>query len=391
MRLAFLSHAYPRHQGDVAGAFIHRLAAAVVRLGHEVMALAPSDLGAGGGEILDGVHVRRIRYAPDSLETLAYRGTMADALGSLTGIASVGSFVAAHAIAAWYAPVDLVHAHWWVPGGISARLARLAGGAPYVVTLHGTDVALLKHSKAARVAARSVLRGARVVTTASSYLADKAARVAGLDPSQIVIRPMPTDVAERESHGGAGVVSVGRLTKQKRIDLVIDAVAMLKDRGQLLQLTIIGDGPERTVLERRAAERGIAGNTRFVGTVPPDKIAEAIGDADLFAFPAVDEGLGLAAAEALMLGVPVVACRSGGVPDIVPDGGAGRLVAPGHLDGFIAAMQELLADPKARQRARDVGRILRLQLSADAAAKVFEGVYQRALGQPSQPSQPSDA
>jgi len=70
-----------------------------------------------------------------------------------------------------------------------------------------------------------------------------------------------------------------------------------------------------------------------------------------------DEGLGLAAAEALMLGVPVVACRSGGVPDIVPDGGAGRLVPPGHLESFVAAMQELLRDRTPATRARDVGRI----------------------------------
>jgi glycosyltransferase involved in cell wall biosynthesis len=185
---------------------------------------------------------------------------------------------------------------------------------------------------------------------------------------------------EQESRGGGGVVTVGRLTKQKRIDLLIDAMAMLKEKGVNVPLTVIGDGPERAALEQRAAGQGVSGVITFVGAVPPGQIPKFIGNADLFAFPAVDEGLGLAAAEALMLGVPVVACRSGGVPDIVPDSGAGRLVPPGHLESFVSAMQELLNDKDARHRARDVGRILRLQLSPDAVAAVFDHVYHQALG-----------
>jgi len=291
----------------------------------------------------------------------------------------VGSFIAAHAWEAWDHPADIVHAHWWVPGGISAGLARLAGGTPYVVTLHGTDVALLKRSHGARQVARWVLRGARAITTASSYLADKAARIAGIDPATITVRPMPTAVSavQQESQRGGGVVTVGRLTKQKRLDLLIDAMAQLKAKGTTPLLTIVGDGPERADLQYRAESRGI--NVKFTGAVTPDQIPAAIGNADVFAFPAVDEGLGLAAAEALMLGVPVVACRSGGVPDIVPDSGAGRLVPPGHLDSFAAALNDLLNDKDARRHARDVGRILRLQLSPDAVAAVMDHVYQGAI------------
>ena len=381
MRVLFLTHAYPRFSGDVAGGFLHLLALGLVKRGHDVRVIAPSESGKGGVDVQDGIRVTRVRYAAPQSESLAYKGTMAGAMKSIAGIATVGAFVAAHAWETWDQPADIVHAHWWVPGGISAGLARLAGGTPYVVTLHGTDVALLKQSLGARQVARLVLRGARAVTTASSYLAEKAARVAGLDPESITVRPMPTAVAsvQQESQGGAGVVTVGRLTTQKRIDLLIDAMAVLRSRGITTPLTIVGDGPERAALERRAADHGLS-NTSFVGAVPPGKIPAVIGNADVFAFPAVDEGLGLAAAEALMLGVPVVACRSGGVPDIVPDGGAGRLVPPGHLDSFVAAMHDLLKDKDARRHARDVGRILRIQLSPDSVAAVMEHVYFNALG-----------
>jgi sulfoquinovosyltransferase len=109
-------------------------------------------------------------------------------------------------------------------------------------------------------------------------------------------------------------------------------------------------------------------------------VAAHIVHADLFAFPAENEGLGLAAAEALMLGIPVVAARSGGVPDIVPAAGAGRLVTPGDLAGFVTAIAAVLDDPRARARAREVGAALRQQLAPAAVAGVFRDVYQRALG-----------
>jgi glycosyltransferase involved in cell wall biosynthesis len=387
VRVLFVTHSFPRWSGDVAGAFLLRLARALADAGTAVQVLAPASAGLAARDVIDGIAVERLRYAPRSWETLAYTGTMAEQVtGSLTGKAALvgllgfGALAVRRAAAAYAA--DLVHAHWWIPGGVSARLAQLSGGAPYVVTLHGADVLMLQRSRVARYAARAVLRGARVVTAASSYLADKAVRVAGLDLDQIVVSPMPADIGTvaNESRGGGGVVTVGRLTAFKRLELVIDAVAILKKRGTVVRLAIVGDGPERPALEQRSRERGIADMTTFLGAVAPDRVAAAIGDADLFAFPAVHEGLGLAAAEALMLGVPVVACRSGGVPDIVPAGGAGRLVEPDDFDGFVTAMAEVLADPNARLRARDVGKILRLKLSPNAVASVFLAAYQRALG-----------
>jgi glycosyltransferase involved in cell wall biosynthesis len=386
VRLLYLAHAYPRWAGDVSGAFIERLALAIRERGHDVSVLAPADEGKGGRGELHGLSVERLRYGPAAWENLAYRGTMADALRSPRGAMAFVTLVArqtavARRIASSRPRFDLIHAHWWVPGGVTAWAAESIGGLPYIVTMHGTDVAILRTGRAPRVLAGRVLRGARVVTAVSSYLASTAAKATRLDPSAIVVRPMPVDVSRftRESRGGGGVVTVGRLTVQKKIDLIIDAIADLKSRGRVLPLTIIGDGPERAGLERRAQERGIAAETRFVGAVAPEDVPRALGDADVFAFPAVDEGLGLAAAEALMLGIPVVASRSGGVPDIVPDGGAGRLVPPGHLAAFTRALEDVLASPASRDQAVAAGRLLRMQLSPAATAEAFEQIYARAV------------
>lgn len=387
MNVAFVTHAYPRWEGDVAGAFIERLVLALTGRGHGVQVVAPADGGRGGRELRHRVPVTRVRYAPARWETLAYRGTMAEAARSPLGFVAAASLVArqAQVVARLCRDqrIDLVHAHWWVPGGVSAWLARHR----YVVTLHGTDVALLERSAPARFVARRVLRGAAAVTAVSTYLAERVARATGLDARRIVIQPMPADTraftrADAGGGGGGGVVTVGRLTKQKRIDLILEALARLRAEGRTppLPLTVVGDGPERGALERRARELGLESHARFTGAVPPERIPEVLGDADVFAFPAVGEGFGLAAAEALMLGIPVVATTDGGgVTDLVPPTGAGRLVPPNDVAALACAIDELARDPESRRRAAAAGAELRRRIEPAAVAERFEAVYRQAL------------
>jgi glycosyltransferase involved in cell wall biosynthesis len=381
LNLACLTHAYPRWDGDVAGAFIERLVLALKARGHGVHVVAPADAGKGGKELRHQVLVTRVRYAPGPWETLAYRGAMVAAARSPWGLMWAASLVGrqARVVARLCAEehLELVHAQWWIPGGVSAWLA----GRPYVVTLHGTDVARRARSRSARLLAKNVLRGAAAVTAVSSYLAERAGRAVGLHEGRIVVQPMPVDTHAftRTSRGGGGIVTVGRLTAQKRVALLLEAVAALRAGGQGLPLTIVGDGPERPRLERRAAELGLTDQVRFVGTVSPAGIPDAVGDADVFAFPAVGEGLGLAAAEALMLGVPVVAmCDGGGVTDIVPPNGAGRLVPP-DAGEFARALRELAGDPERRRLAAEAGAALRRRLEPAAVAERFEAVYRHAL------------
>jgi len=275
--------------------------------------------------------------------------------------------------------LDVVHAHWWIPAGVSAWLA----GRPYVVTLHGTDVALLERSRAARLVGRRVLHGAAAVTAVSSYLAVRAARAVQLQPGRILVQPMPIDTQgfSRTSRGGGGIVTVGRLTSQKRIDLLLDALAELRTRGRTPALTIVGNGPARPGLERRVAELRIAGQVRFLGEVPPERIPDAVGDADVFVFPAVGEGLGLVAAEALLLGVPVVATRDGGgVTDIVPETGAGRLVSPDARE-IARAIEELALDPESRRLAAVAGVALRRRFDPAVVAQRFEALYSEVAAQ----------
>lgn len=375
MRVVFLTHNYPRFAGDVSGSFLATLAGGLRDRGHDVRVIAPSDQGQAGEPALDGIPVQRVRYAAAATETLAYRGTMADAARTPAGAWRAWSLI--HALrraarAALDEGADVIHAHWWVPAGLAAPR-----GVPLVITLHGTDAGLLERSAVARRLARPLLRRAQVVTAVSAHAAGQVTRATGRDIPSSCIQPMPVDVSRygAAGTGGGGMVAVARLTRQKRIDLALRALALAPD---LPSLAIVGAGPEREGLEALARDLGVEGRVRFLGAVPPGEVVTLMQRADLALFPAIGEGFGLAAAEAFMAGVPVVACLDGGgVLDVVPASGAGRRVSP-TPEAIAAAARALLADPLARAAAAREGERWRDRLSPARVAEACESWYRQA-------------
>jgi len=379
VRVVFLTHNYPRWPGDLSGSFLATLAAALVRRGVEVRVVAPSDEGRSGEDEIDGVHVRRVRYAAARLETLAYRGTMASALrapGGWRALAGLWRALRRAAREEMRAGADLVHAHWWLPAGLAAP-----PDAPLVVTVHGTDAAMLRTSRLARRLARPVFARARLVTAVSRELAGWVQAATGRHIAAAHVHPMPVDSDGWPwTTGGGGSLVVARLSAQKRINLAIETTAFLASCGHDLPLTIVGDGPERGTLERQVERLGIAPFVRFAGAVPPAEVGGFLARADVMLFPAQGEGFGLAAAEALMAGVPVVACwDGGGILDVVPETGAGRLTLP-SAEALSDATLDLLQDPDRFSLARLLGESWRARLSPERVAELCEGWYREALG-----------
>lgn len=379
MRVALVTHNFPRETGDVAGSFLLPLVGGLRARGHDVRVIAPSDEGKGGEDEVAGIPVRRVRYAPKALETIAYRGAMQAAARSPAGLFALAGLLAAFRRAIkdeLRAGADVVHAHWWFPAGLAVPRR-----APFVLTLHGTDVSLMGKGRFSRALARRVLGRANVVTAVSRELANRAqAQVPVFLPDERV-QAMPVQpYSTAWGTGGGGIVTVARLVPQKRVHLAIETLACLRDLGCDAPLTIVGDGPERGRLEKLAQEHGIADRVTFVGAVPPSQVVTHLLRADLMLFPAHGEGFGLVVAEAMMAGVPVVACwDGGGVLDIVPETGAGRRVLP-RADALADAALDLLQDADRFVHARQEGERWRVKLSPDAVAARCEAWYREALG-----------
>lgn len=378
MRVVFLTHNYPRYHGDVAGAFLHPLAVALREAGEPVEVVAPADRGEGGTTDLDGVPIHRARYGSPGRERYAYTGSMQEAVRSPAGLLALRRLhrslrATTQRLAG---PDTVVHAHWWVPAGLAAP-----PGQPLVVTLHGTDAMLLARSALARRLARPVLHRARVVTTVSTALARVVGEHAGVALDRIRIQPMPVDTTGWQwTTGGGGVLVVARLVAQKRVHLALEALERMRRRGVQVPCTIVGDGPERPMLEGLVQRLGLQDAVTFTGALPFPQVQALLRSADLAIAPSLGEGFGLAAAEAMMSGVPVVACHDGGgLLDIVPAAGAGQVTAPAA--GAIAmAAAELLHDAGAKEAARTTGTIWRKALAPSQVASRFRAWYSEARG-----------
>lgn len=367
-----VTHNYPRFAGDVAGAFVARLVAGLAARGHAMTVVAPADRGDARRHVSGNVEVVQVRYARPERETLAYTGRMAEAVRSPGGALAFRALLRALSESARAecarSGARLLHAHWWIPAGWAATRT----GLPTVVTVHGTDVELLRY-RALRWFGRRVLRRARAVTAVSHFLADRLATHVGRSDVDVIPLPLDTQAYVPGPRGGAGIAVLGRLSAQKRVDLVLRAVHAA---GLRVPMTIIGDGPARAGLERLATDLGLA-QVQFLGAVPTHRVPTVLRDADVLAFAARREGLGLAAAEALLLGVPVVACTDGGgVLDLVRDGAGGHVAAP-EPGALGAALRNVLTDGGARERAARAGAELRERISPEATAIAFEQVYAR--------------
>jgi glycosyltransferase involved in cell wall biosynthesis len=272
-------------------------------------------------------------------------------------LALVPAFLGAYARAARRAArdADLVHAHW-LPSG----LAALATGKPFVVQLWGTDVELARRAPALF---RPVLRRARLAICASTALAE-AARELGAREVRVIPSPVALPAAVAEPDEPPHVLFVGRLSPEKG---ALEFAAATDG----LPRVIVGDGPLRG---RIPDAHGFVASTEVGGFY--DRAA-------VVCVPSLREGYGMAAAEAMAHGRPVVASAAGGLLDLVEDGVTGLLVPPGDVPALRAAIERLLGDPELRARLGAAGRErARERFSPEAAAQATLAAYRDALSRP---------
>ncbi|HEY0971925.1 MAG TPA: glycosyltransferase [Gemmatimonadales bacterium] len=393
MDVLFLTHSYPRHPGDAAGSFLLRLARALGDQGVRVRVVAPAAPGLPAAEVLDGIPVRRFRYAPRRHENLAYHGNMATLVreswpARLALLSFLGAYFGA-AVRERRAPRPaVVHAHWWFPGGLVGSWLSGATGIPLVTTMHGTDVRIARDVRVARAPFRRVLAASAAVTAVSRFLADEARAIApSADP---VVAPMP--VATELFHPGAAgegpgdgrgtdrLLFVGRLTRQKGVDRLLEALSRMR---RAASLTVVGDGPEGPTLHRLASTLGMGERVRWLPSVPQPELAPLYREATAVVVPSHEEGLGLVAVEAMLSGAPVVAFDSGGLRDVVVHERTGLLVPAGDVDALAGALDHLL-DPAAadmRYRLASAARERALAtFSPQAVARRYADIYRQLSG-----------
>jgi glycosyltransferase involved in cell wall biosynthesis len=300
VKVVVLTTSYPRSTEDVAGRFVADAVEHLRVAGVEVDVVSPASFRHFGIAYGDGI-VQNLRARPWLVLALPL-------------------FLAAFARAARRAArdADVVHAHW-IPSGFAA----LATGKPFVLQVWGTDVELARR---ARWLARPVVRRAKVVIGASSYLAGEATALGARD-----VRVIPNGVEIPEHVGEPAdpphVLFVGRLSEEKGILEFLDAT-------EGMPRVIVGDGP----LRDRVPEA--------LGFVPHAELGPYYERAAVVCCPSRREGYGIVAREAMAYGRPVVATAVGGLVDAIEDGETGLLVESRDIRG---AVERLLGDEELRE------------------------------------------
>lgn len=381
LKALFVTHAFPRHAGDAAGAFVLALAHALSARGVSVEVLAPSAPGLAADEFIEGVRVFRYRYAPASWETLAYAGTMAEQVsaswrGKLALLLMLRAGRQAVRRLVRDGTYDLIHCHWWFPSGLMIGGRAL----PVLVTMHGSDVRLAKGALARRLFSRVSARAASMVAV-SSWLARSASEALG--GRTVDTAPMPATThlfapSAVSSRSSDRMLFVGRLNAQKGIGDLLHALSRSR---RAWSLDVVGDGPDRPELERLAATLGVAARVRWHGHLAQPALAPLYRAAAAVVIPSTDEGLGLVGVEASLCETPVVGYASGGLTDVVRDGQTGWLVPAGDVAALAHAIDGVVDRP---ERARNAGQAARRfaldHFSPEAVGTRYRALYDGMLG-----------
>ena len=372
VRVCVLTSSYPLDSHDTSGWFVREqcrhLAA---NEGVELTVLAPGHAGAPGYERHGRIEIRRMRYFfPAGLQRLAYEpGVLTNLKTHPVAWLNLLPFLAVCYLKTiqYGRKADVIHAHWG-PMGALAILARPFHRRPVVLSVRGSDI-LGTGGLVGRLTAWAVRRSDAVSantpvsrTAADKFRAGKA--LCRYIPNGLALPSMAELLAtrSRRTDGLVRVVSVGRLVRERRCDLLIRAMARLRP-GRAATLTIVGDGPERSALERLIGELGLDGCVTLVGRVLRQDVGRYHAESDIYVSATETDNFANALMEAAAHALPVVATRVGFPAEVVVDGETGYLVEPGDENGLSEAMRKAVDDPvwrreaglRMRRRVEDLG------------------------------------
>jgi len=360
-KILVVATTFPRWENDpVPARFVYDLSRTLAD-DFAVTVLAPHDPGAALAETLAELSVRRFRYFwPTGKELLA------DGAGLLPNIRSsaLGKIQAPALVAAQYFSLrrllaherfDLLHSHWMVPNGLTAAFARRR--LPHVLTIHSTDLHLLRQLPGGRQLARAVAGRCDRIFTVSSFLKGMLGDLLGRDAGAQVLpmgvrtdlfRPAAPPPRPPEWRGKRIVLYVGKLIEVKGVRHLLAAFTRLAREQTDLLLLIVGGGNLQTLLEQQARELGIAEAVVFLGPRPHAQVVDYYQWAELVVVPSIvtgkgeTEGMPVVILEAMAAGKPVVASCIGSLAEIIRDGDNGFLTPPGEPEGLAAAINRVL-------------------------------------------------
>jgi glycosyltransferase involved in cell wall biosynthesis len=274
-------------------------------------------------------------------------------------------------------------------GSLYGRFAAMMAGVPVVI---GTEVNIYEHKRAAHARVeRWLMRGTDAVIASAQSVKDFYIKQVAADPAKVEViynavdwSQLKTTMSRDQFRDSAGVPRdvvvagiIARLTRQKAHRVLFDALAQHPGL-QRLHLLVVGDGELRDELRQRVESLGIQQRVHFMGA--RRDLGNILGSVDLFAMPSLWEGLPLSLVLAMGAGLPVVATRVAGIPEVVQDTVSGFLVSPDNSAELGDALARVAADPALRRSAGEAARAyVRPRFGVDQYVSSITDLYDRLL------------
>lgn len=373
MKVLIVARGFPQQHNEMMGRFERDQAAALVAAGHDV-AYAVADVRSFRRRRPFGV----VSYIADGIQVFEANWPV----GPMpTGLKD---FVRGMALKTLYGPImkrfglpDVVHAHF-LSGAISARSLVRKLNRPFVVTEHfsamNQDVI---GAKTKRRAIRAYGDCDQLICVSKALSKNIAAQI-GFESVVIpnvvempCIKPKSSWVERSTRHR---FISAGNLIERKRFDLLVEAFGELSAGQSSPTLTIMGDGPLRGALQRQARELGVEDRVRFFGAYSRQEFAEELTHSDTFVLASRSETFGVVCAEAMAMGVPVIATRCGGPEEFVTEE-CGLLVPVDDKQELKDAMERMIVGGKDYDSVVISGRA-RSMFSSEAIAERLTSLYE---------------
>jgi len=280
---------------------------------------------------------------------------------------------------------DLAHAFFGFPSGwLCYQTTREI---PYMISLRGSDVPgynirLGVDYKLLGGLFRRIWRQAALVVANSRGLCDLAHRFMPDLPIEVIPNGIDTSRfrprAEREVHSPIQVLSVGRLIRRKRIDLMLEAAALAKAAGIHFQLNIAGQGNLWHELQDQAAAKGVSRQVRFLGRVPPEAMPAIYQQNDIFLMTSAHEGMSNAMLEALACGLPIITTRCEGVEELMGENGI--VIEEAQAGAILRAIQTIADNPEHYRQMSQAARQRAAEFSWEATAAAYIECYHKIQG-----------
>lgn len=378
--------------------FVHVLNKELVNQGLKIKTITPHSKNLPTTETIDNVTVRRFRYLPERYEIGS--SAISEVSKSRAGVFKISLIASIFYIFTFFECLkekpDIFHGHWAFPGGYIAYLMSKIFRKPFIVTIHGGEINMLKKFKFLQKIIINSLNQSYVIIANSNFTKNEMIKLGAIEEKIIIIKVPPNFVKVETNDESIAtfrkkftkpqskiILFVGRLVELKGVEYLIRSFAEIKKMD--IHLIIAGTGPLKNNLEKLTSSLNLENKVTFFGRADKEELGLLHSISDMLVCPSIidsegaTEGLGLVIPEAMKSGLPVIASSVGGITDTIKNEVNGLLVEQKNPKAIANAIERIISDEELRKKIIENSKKTVVEFSPGTIGDMHFKIFQKIL------------